>query len=812
VVTGLELAELPARLAAASKAADGGGSLCERCLGAISSMRSFWQRWASTRFAPSSAPCRAAPPGSVASRSAPAARAGGPDRSSVPPPDGFSVPQEVLHDTVSRARLLCPRCLLAWLVPALSRWLISAEAGAVRASLVSPCALPPGGLPLLREEARDRDFALSPPAVVDQSERRFAAAAPAGTRPWGSSPTTGPAAFVFGLATVYPPAFLLAHCLRDGFLLEIDSASPPPRQEPLPARHVRPYPMDAVSRQRVWDKLQREMSGGRLQLLRRCPPGVRFALPVWSVPKGVDDVRVVHDGSYPAPHGLNGHISLDAQWHRDYDSLVSLLGAVTRALPGASPAREATRRDLVVLKCDVKSAFRTLPLHPADQRAFVHVVQHPDGKPRFLRDRAVFFGGRSSSDLFLRVSSLLRLLLRAAGVDAIIVYVDDVVLVVRAGLLVPTLMVVASVMAALALPIALDKLEAASAVGVLGLRLDLPAGTVGLPDDKRRGRLLAVRALLGAAASKHTVARAVFHRVVGKLQYAALILPHGRMLMRPLHAVLRRAGPAPQHGVALHRWPDAVDALREWSQVLSGPWPAVRFAKRVAWELAIVSDASSLALGFATARGWGWAPAEAPGTPTEGSGSTHIAMLELAAVTMALEVLGRDADGSILPVFSDNLNVVGWLARLSCSAKLGVRSSALSAVPAALRRIADWARGHDVTLRPFYIPTKDNVLADFISRSPSQPTVAQMAAAGAQFRKALDDALDLDSSLPGEGGRHVVALAHGSRPPLPTLPLRDPATQICKAAIRDSWDWRSLSDACFSWETWRERWTAWWRA
>lgn len=729
---------------------------------------------------------------------------------------------------------LCSDCLSDFLVPGLARWATAVLAGSTRSSAIRPGD--PTTRPPAPTETRDAEFGAALAPVVHASIVRYFAPDPVtgGCRPptprserdgtaravHGSSgcaqhPSAGDGAagaagaprvvaqqvrgdaaqlaasrFLRALSYAYAPARFLGHCMEFGFGLELGSARPsaPP---PDPGA-VEPFRMEVAMRARIWGKLQKECSAGRLTILPALPATVEHVLPIWAVPKGTGgDIRVVHDGTHPKGRGLNAHMALDAQWHRQYDGVATLADLVVRALPVDRAAADALANDLVAIKLDVKAAFRALPLREREAGALVHVVADPKGAVRYVRDEAVFFGSRMSADLFVRVASVLRALYRAAGLDANLLYVDDTAIVVRRRLALPALVVAASCMRALALPVAWDKLEIGSALVVLGTLVDLPSLALALPEDKRLDRLARVRKALAAGVIGITEWRSL----VGKLQHAALLSPPARLLMRPLYRVMRRAGTATSAAVDLSRHPPARAALQDWDTLLCGPWPRLRFAKAVAWSCLVVTDASDIALGAASRRWWGWAPAAAVPRLDEGASEPqdakgHIARLELAAVTLALAALEGEVQGVILPVFTDNLNVLGWLNTLSCAVRVGERSPALLDVPVLLTWAAEWAHRHDVVLRPFYVPTADNILADAISRTSCRPTAMEVGRSSQRFLDALHrPPLIAARDLPGWHGELVTAVTHHSRPVLPRLPLHEPATQILSAAIRGCGAW-----------------------
>lgn len=69
------------------------------------------------------------------------------------------------------------------------------------------------------------------------------------------------------------------------------------------------------------------------------------------------------------------------------------------------------------------------------------------------RDEAVFFGLHMSSDVFVRIASVLHALYQAAGLTSDEVYVDDTIIVVQQRLTLPALVIASSCACMQALPL-----------------------------------------------------------------------------------------------------------------------------------------------------------------------------------------------------------------------------------------------------------------------------------------------------------------------------------------------------------------------
>ena len=114
------------------------------------------------------------------------------------------------------------------------------------------------------------------------------------------------------------------------------------------------------------------------------------------------------------------------------------------------------------------------------------------------------------------------------------------------------------------------------------------------------------------------------------------------------------------------------------------------------------SDASNL--------GWGATVADqfASGIWLEGEVSLSINQRELLAVERGLRALCTCLEGRVVTVFSDNTTAVAYLRRQG-----GTLSPALNAVA---QRILRWAEQLNIILMPQFVPGRNNMVADTLSR------------------------------------------------------------------------------------------------
>ena len=111
----------------------------------------------------------------------------------------------------------------------------------------------------------------------------------------------------------------------------------------------------------------------------------------------------------------------------------------------------------------------------------------------------------------------------------------------------------------------------------------------------------------------------------------------------------------------------------------------------------------------ASDQGWGAAVADqlASGPWLEGEDLLSINHRELLAEERGLFQLRRFLRGHVVALFSDNTTTVAYLRHQG-----GTLSLALNEV---VQRILHWAEREEISIRPQFVPGKNNVVADAVS-------------------------------------------------------------------------------------------------
>ena len=197
------------------------------------------------------------------------------------------------------------------------------------------------------------------------------------------------------------------------------------------------------------------------------------------------------------------------------------------------------------------------------------------------------------------------------------------------------------------------------------------------------------------------VQSAKFWRVLlGHLASLSHLVPNGQLRMRALQLALSRGWDFRDEEVLVPWDLPSRDDLRWWCTegwLKEGISLALRSPDQMFW-----SDASK--------HGWGATVADqfAAGVWLEGEASLSINHRELLAIERGLRAL---LEGRVVAVFSNNTTAVVYLRRQG-----GTLSPALNAVA---QRVLRWAEQLNIILMPQFVPGRNNVVADALSR-PNQ--------------------------------------------------------------------------------------------
>ena len=184
----------------------------------------------------------------------------------------------------------------------------------------------------------------------------------------------------------------------------------------------------------------------------------------------------------------------------------------------------------LLAKIDIKSAFRLLPVHPADR----HLLGMKWNGEVYL-DCCLPFGLRSAPRLFNILADLLEWILQQQGVLHCLHYLDDFLTIgpPESSSCQQNLDIIKQVCEWLGIPLALEKVEGPStSLKFLGITLDTSRMEARLPADKlQRTRELVSLWMLKKMATKREILS-----LIGVLQHATKVVQPGRTFLSRMYA------------------------------------------------------------------------------------------------------------------------------------------------------------------------------------------------------------------------------------------------------------------------------------
>ena len=139
----------------------------------------------------------------------------------------------------------------------------------------------------------------------------------------------------------------------------------------------------------------------------------RVVSPLGAIPKDSgDEVRLIHDGSRPLGDAMN-----------DYSTLYPIrYQTLEDAYKMAAPGR-------FLAKIDLKSAYRSVPIHPSDyELTGIKWKFHGEDDSTYMVDTRLPFGARNGCSIFHRLSQSVKRMMFRRGYHGVVVYLDDFLL------------------------------------------------------------------------------------------------------------------------------------------------------------------------------------------------------------------------------------------------------------------------------------------------------------------------------------------------------------------------------------------------
>ena len=404
--------------------------------------------------------------------------------------------------------------------------------------------------------------------------------------------------------------------------------------------------------------------------------------PIGLVPKrSTGKWRLIVDLS--SPHGRSVNDGIDpALCSLEYVT-VDLVADVVASFPGS-----------LLSKIDIRSAYRTVPVHPEDRRLLGMLWEG-----QLFVDTVLPFGLQSAPKLFTAVADAVEWIAKLRGIQLLFHYLDDFLLVSSSASGAAQLDSLLEVFADLGLPLALEKLEASPRVTFLGIEMDSIYMELRLPQKKISELKGLIRDWLG----RRSCRKRELQSLVGKLQHACKVVKPGRSFLRRMFELL--AGMHKDHHHIRLNTSFRSDLV--WWDTFLEAWNGKSFLRRpfddAVGDVSLFSDASG---SFGCGAWWAhhWFQFEWPGS----WGGRNIMLKEILPVVLACAVWGPQWRGRKVVVHVDNEGAVAVL-NSGCSKE--------GQIMHLMRSLFFIVAHYQVSLRACHVPGAQNGIADAISRN-----------------------------------------------------------------------------------------------
>ena len=358
-----------------------------------------------------------------------------------------------------------------------------------------------------------------------------------------------------------------------------------------------------------------------------------------------------------------------------------------------------------MIKIDVESAYRCIPVRPAD---WPLLGLQWEGK--FYFDIVMQFGITSATAIFEWYSSAAQYIVeRTCAIPYMVHYVDDFMILLHdLAVAKAKLTHVLAVFAELGIPVSLNKLEGPTTIMVfLGIVFDTEAMTIRLDDE----RLTAIHTELSQWQQRTTASREELQSLIGVLSFASKVVAPGRTFLRRMIDHMKSL---PPHSNASTQCPlsNTFGLDLSWWQRFMTRWNGVCIVPDVNWSpahaLSIYTDACVEGYGAVFETHWfscRWSAEEEQQAARDKRDS--MPFKELHALCIAAATWGSRWRGRKILFHCDCQPVVdAW--RNGDSPQPHISNL--------IRTLLFIAATHDFNLNITHIAGVDNVCADLLSR------------------------------------------------------------------------------------------------
>ena len=384
--------------------------------------------------------------------------------------------------------------------------------------------------------------------------------------------------------------------------------------------------------------LAKEVSLGRVFGPAISPPLTDLHVSRFGViPKKDGGWRLILDLSFPFDHSVNDGINKE-DFPLSYSKVSDAISLIVK-----------TGRGALMGKVDIKSAYRIIPVHPADRYLLGMFWQ---GK--YYVDLALPFGLRSAPGIFNTLADVFHwILVNNYNVLDLLHYLDDYFTLgpPNSDLCATRLRAINESAAEIGIPLSPEKcVGPTTCLTFLGIELDSVNMTARLPADK----LAELICMLDDWSAKRWCRLKELQSLVGKLSHACAVVPLGRTFVRRLLDLLKGHSSKQSRYIRLNT--ECKLDVKWWRDFLPS-WDGVYFFDLPEWspvpDLFLSTDASgSLGYGAFYSGAWfngSWSPSQQ---------GLSIAYKELFPIVLACFVWGDQWRNRRIQFCCDNQSVV----------------------------------------------------------------------------------------------------------------------------------------------------------
>lgn len=419
----------------------------------------------------------------------------------------------------------------------------------------------------------------------------------------------------------------------------------------------------------------------------REPPFPNFRTsPIALIPKkAAGEFRLIQNLSAPQGNSVNTYIPQDKATvqYQTLQDAIKLLQKIGRGT--------------LMVKTDIESAFRLIPVHPEDY----HLLGFQwDGA--FYYEKVMVMGCRSSCQIFEKFSSALHWIMEhkytARGVVHIL---DDFFFtgIPNSTDCARDLSNFLQMCEETHIPIKNEKtVHPTTKIEFLGVTLDSVQQVAQMPADKVTKILNKINEFL----KRKKVTLKELQQLLGLLNFACAVVAPGRAFLRRLHDLTRGIQKPHHHRrlgkpakADLEAWKSFIVNFNGKSMILDMKWLQAQ-------KLELYTDASSKGFGIVFQTKWAYGH-----WPSSWIEEKHINVKEVFPIVLAIELFAEQLQNKCIIFHLDNQTAVAGVNNMT---------SREPDIMHCLRRLVIVTMQQNILCKAEYIPGKINILADHLSR------------------------------------------------------------------------------------------------